>query len=117
MNGSIRYALLETSQQAKMGFALAEECAARGAQVVLVAGPVTLKANHPAIRRINVESAREMLATALQAFPEMDAAILSAAVADYRPESAAEQKIRRTKGRISPLHSSPIPTSPQRSEK
>lgn len=82
----------------KMGFALAEECAARGAQVVLVAGPVTLKANHPAIRWINVESAEEMYHAAVEHFSDADAAILSAAVADYRPESAAEQKIKRTEG-------------------
>ncbi|MDD5619897.1 MAG: bifunctional phosphopantothenoylcysteine decarboxylase/phosphopantothenate--cysteine ligase CoaBC, partial [Proteiniphilum sp.] len=80
----------------KMGFALAEECAARGAQVLLITGPTALSLSHPLIRRIDVESAREMYAAALKSFPEMDGAILSAAVADYRPAQMAEQKIKRT---------------------
>lgn len=82
----------------KMGFALAEECAARGAEVWLITGPTALSLSHPAIRRIDVESAREMHAAALQTFPEMDMAILSAAVADYRPEQMAKRKIKRTEG-------------------
>ena len=82
----------------KMGFALAEECAARGAEVLLITGNTALTISNPGILRIDVESAREMLAAALQAFPEMDAAILSAAVADYRPKEAAEQKIKRAEG-------------------
>ncbi|MDD2726577.1 MAG: bifunctional phosphopantothenoylcysteine decarboxylase/phosphopantothenate--cysteine ligase CoaBC [Proteiniphilum sp.] len=80
----------------KMGFALAEECAARGAQVLLITGPTALSLSHPLIRRIDVESAREMYAAALKSFPEMDGAILSAAVADYRPAQMAEHKIKRT---------------------
>ena len=79
----------------KMGFALAEECARRGAEVTLVAGPVALSTTHPAIHRINVESCSEMYDAATKAFPEQDAAILCAAVADFRPEHAAEQKIKR----------------------
>ncbi|MDK2852786.1 MAG: phosphopantothenoylcysteine decarboxylase / phosphopantothenate---cysteine ligase [Proteiniphilum sp.] len=79
----------------KMGFTLAEECATRGAEVLLISGPTALTSSHPGIRRIDVESAREMHAAALRAFPEMDAAILSAAVADYRPAQAAEKKIKR----------------------
>ena len=79
----------------KMGFALAEECARRGAEVTLVAGPVALSTMHPAIHRINVESCSEMYDAATKAFPEQDAAILCAAVADFRPEHAAEQKIKR----------------------
>jgi len=79
----------------KMGFALAEECASRGAEVLLITGPTTLPASHPNIRRVDVESAREMLDAAVKAFPGMDAAILSAAVADYRPAQLSDEKIKR----------------------
>ncbi len=79
----------------KMGFALAEECARRGGEVTLVAGPVALKTVHPSITRIDVESCREMYAAAVEAFPKADAAILCAAVADFRPAEVAQQKIKR----------------------
>ena len=79
----------------KMGFALAEACAEQGAEVTLVAGPVALSTHHPAIKRVDVESAEEMYKAATQAFPDSDAAILCAAVADYRPEQRAEQKLKR----------------------
>lgn len=82
----------------KMGFALAEECAARGAEVVLIAGPVSMKTQHPAIRRIDVESAGQMYEAAMQEFPAVDVAVLCAAVADYRPKNQAETKIKRTEG-------------------
>lgn len=79
----------------KMGFALAEECARRGAEVTLIAGPVSLKVNHPNIKRVDVESAEEMYKASLEVFPNMDAAILCAAVADYRPKEQATEKIKR----------------------
>jgi phosphopantothenoylcysteine decarboxylase/phosphopantothenate--cysteine ligase len=79
----------------KMGFALAEECASRGAEVILVAGPVNLKTVHPNIKRIDVESAEEMYQASVKVFPETDAAILCAAVADYRPKEQATEKIKR----------------------
>lgn len=79
----------------KMGYALAEEAARRGARVTLVSGPVALKASHPAITVINVESAREMLKAATDAFADADIAIMAAAVADYRPAETAESKIKR----------------------
>ncbi|MDD4460257.1 MAG: bifunctional phosphopantothenoylcysteine decarboxylase/phosphopantothenate--cysteine ligase CoaBC [Proteiniphilum sp.] len=79
----------------KMGFALAEECATRGAEVVLITGPTSLHAHHPRIQRIDVESAQQMLDAATDAFPQMDGAILSAAVADYRPSQAAAEKMKR----------------------
>lgn len=79
----------------KMGFALAEECARRGAEVVLVAGPVSLKVNHPNIKRIDVESAEEMYNASVKEFPRMDAAILCAAVADFRPSEQYSQKVKR----------------------
>lgn len=79
----------------KMGFALAEACARRGAEVRLVAGPVALGTTHPHIVRTDVESADEMYDAATALFPECDIAILAAAVADYRPRTAAEAKIKR----------------------
>ena len=91
----------------KMGFSLAEECARRGADVTLVAGPVSLSCSD-AIHRIDVESCEEMYLAAMKAWPESDAAILCAAVADFRPETQADQKIKR-KGddlviRLKPTH-------------
>ena len=80
----------------KMGFAIAGECARRGADVTLVAGPVSLATPHPSITRIDVESANEMYDVAVGAFPSCDVAILSAAVADYRPAVQANEKIKRT---------------------
>ena len=79
----------------KMGFALAEECASRGAEVTLIAGPTSLSTRHPSIKRVDVESAQEMFDAAVDIFPQMDGAILSAAVADYRPRQASADKIKR----------------------
>ncbi|MDE6028432.1 MAG: bifunctional phosphopantothenoylcysteine decarboxylase/phosphopantothenate--cysteine ligase CoaBC, partial [Muribaculaceae bacterium] len=79
----------------KMGFALAEECASRGAEVVAVAGPVSSLPSNPAIRVVNVESALEMEAAALREFQNADIGIFAAAVADYRPETYADHKIKR----------------------
>ena len=87
----------------KMGFALAEECARRGAEVTLVAGPVNIQCSSSNIDRIDVESCQEMYDAATQAFPKCDAAILCAAVADYRPEQVAEQKIKRENPQASTL--------------
>lgn len=81
----------------KMGYALAEACASRGAEVVLVSGPVTLQTVHPNIHRIDVESAAEMHRAAVDAFKDADAGILCAAVADFTPEQVADQKIKREK--------------------
>ena len=80
----------------KMGFALANECASQGADVTLVAGPVSLETPHPAINRIDVESAQQMFEVAKEFFPKCDTAILCAAVADYRPSTVADKKIKRT---------------------
>jgi len=79
----------------KMGFALAKECADRGAEVTLVAGPVALKTPSGNIRRIDVESCAEMRDAAVAEYPRCHAAILCAAVADYRPANVAEQKLKR----------------------
>ena len=91
----------------KMGFALAAECARRGAEVTLVAGPVGLP-TPDGVKRIDVESCQEMFEASVDAFPQMDAAILCAAVADFRPEQTATQKIKREKDdlviRLQPTH-------------
>ena len=79
----------------KMGFALAEECAARGADVTLIAGPVSLQTFHPGIKRIDVKSAHQMYEAAMAAFPGSDAAILCAAVADFTPAITSDTKIKR----------------------
>lgn len=79
----------------KMGFALAEACAVRGAEVTLVTGPSALSVSHTGVTRIDVESANQMYEAAMRIFPQMDAAILAAAVADYRPEHQWDEKIKR----------------------
>ncbi|MDO5396240.1 MAG: bifunctional phosphopantothenoylcysteine decarboxylase/phosphopantothenate--cysteine ligase CoaBC [Bacteroidales bacterium] len=84
----------------KMGYALAEEAARRGAQVTLISGPVSLTANNPAIEVIKVTTAREMLNAAQQSFPEADYAIMAAAVADYAPQNFSDCKIKREKNGI-----------------
>jgi phosphopantothenoylcysteine decarboxylase/phosphopantothenate--cysteine ligase len=92
-----------------MGFALAEECASRGAEVILISGPVKLSTIHPGIKRIDVESAEEMYSAALEYFPQMDAGILCAAVADYKPVYYSENKIKRQSGEIVNLELTPNP--------
>lgn len=78
----------------KMGFSIAEECLKRGFEVYLVAGPVSLNCS-AGIHRIDVESCQQMYEQATRLFPEMDAAILCAAVADFKPANEAAQKIKR----------------------
>ena len=80
----------------KMGYALAEECYRRGAEVTLISGPVSLSCSE-GIKRIDVESCEEMYEQAIKAFPQQHAAILCAAVADFKPENVAETKIKREK--------------------
>lgn len=79
----------------KMGYAIAEEAASRGAEVVLVSGPVDLTTRHPAIDLVKVESAREMLAACEERFDSVDYAVMCAAVADYAPADCAATKIKR----------------------
>lgn len=78
----------------KMGFALAEECYRRGARVTLVTGPVSLSCS-PGIERIDVESCDQMHAAATRVFPRCQAAVLSAAVADFKPARVSDVKINR----------------------
>ena len=79
----------------KMGFALAEALADTGRSVELVTGPTACQTRHPNIHRTDVENAREMYEASLSLFPSCQAAILSAAVADYRPEQTADHKIKK----------------------
>ncbi|MBO7199813.1 MAG: bifunctional phosphopantothenoylcysteine decarboxylase/phosphopantothenate--cysteine ligase CoaBC [Bacteroidales bacterium] len=80
----------------KMGYAIAEELASRGCNVTLVSGPTNLEVHHHNINRVNVTSAVEMYDAAISSFPHCDAAILSAAVADFRPENVCKEKIKKS---------------------
>ena len=82
----------------KMGFAIAEEFANQGAEVTLVCGPNNLKTIHENIQRIDIESAEELNKASVKAFKSADISVLSAAVADYKPAKAADQKIKKTEG-------------------
>ncbi|WP_085535054.1 bifunctional phosphopantothenoylcysteine decarboxylase/phosphopantothenate--cysteine ligase CoaBC [Massilibacteroides vaginae] len=79
----------------KMGYALAKACAERGAEVILISGPVSETIAHPNVTRIDVESADEMYNEAMSVFPHVDAGILCAAVADYKPAVSMDKKIKR----------------------
>jgi len=79
----------------KMGFEIAKAAAALGAEVILISGPTHESVNHGLIRLINVVSAQEMYDATHKYFSDVDMAILSAAVADYRPISVASQKIKK----------------------
>lgn len=88
----------------KMGYALADEAAARGARVVVVSGPVAVRAENPSVEVRHVESACEMLAECEKVFPEADIAIMAAAVADYAPVSTAASKIKRERDEVPVIH-------------
>ena len=79
----------------KMGYAIADEFAARGADVTLVSGPVSVKCKNPGVKVISVESACEMLAASEAEFDAADVVVLTAAVADYAPASPSDCKIKR----------------------
>lgn len=86
----------------KMGYALAKACADRGAEVILISGPVSETIAHPHVTLVDVESADQMYEAAMSVFPDADAAILCAAVADYKPTHPLEEKIKReTSGEMS----------------
>jgi phosphopantothenoylcysteine decarboxylase/phosphopantothenate--cysteine ligase len=90
----VRY--ISNHSSGKMGYALAEELAHRGAHVTLISGPVSLSAKHPNIQVIHVQTAHEMLDAAKMNFEDSDAAILTAAVADFKPKSQASAKIKKS---------------------
>jgi len=85
----------------KMGYALAEEFANRGADVFLISGPVEVKAKSPKIKVIAIESALEMYLECQNYFPNADIAIMAAAVADFKPEKTADNKIKKTGEQLS----------------
>lgn len=88
----------------KMGYAIADELASRGARVILVSGPVEVVAGEPGVEVVKVESGREMAEKCRACFPEADVAVMCAAVADYTVENPAETKIKR-EGNLPPeLH-------------
>lgn len=103
----VRY--ISNFSSGKMGFALAEECASRGAEVTLVSGPVNLKTPEGNIERIDVTTAVEMHDAVMKALPESDAVILCAAVADYRVENVADSKIKREKTQNPVIQLTPNP--------
>jgi len=82
----------------KMGFAIAEEFANQGAEVTLVCGPNSLKTINKNINRVDITSADELFNASQKAFKNADIAILSAAVADYKPSRTASQKIKKSHG-------------------
>lgn len=90
---------LTNSSSGKMGFALARACAEVGATVTMVAGPVTL-ATPRGVHRVDVQSALQMREAVMQALPGQDVFIGVAAVADYRPQQAAEHKIKKGSGSL-----------------
>ena len=79
----------------KMGFAVAEELYRLGAEVILISGPTALSLSFKAIKRIDVVSADDLLKATLAEFGEADITVMSAAVADYKPEQVADQKIKK----------------------
>ncbi len=79
----------------KMGYAIADCAAARGADVTVVSGPVAIGPTRPSVKVINVESAREMLDACEKLFPSSDIAVMTAAVADYAPAETFDHKIKR----------------------
>lgn len=89
----VRY--ISNHSSGKMGYALADELAMRGAHITLISGPVSITAKHPNIQVIKVQTANEMLDAAKNAFEDSDAAILTAAVADYKPKSPSTSKIKK----------------------
>lgn len=84
----------------KMGIALAETLADKGASVTLVLGPSHFQTHHPRIETVKVESASDMYEACMKAFPQATISVLAAAVADYRPEEVAAQKIKKQSGTL-----------------
>jgi phosphopantothenoylcysteine decarboxylase/phosphopantothenate--cysteine ligase len=94
----VRY--ITNRSSGKMGYAVAEAAARRGARVILVSGPVNLD-TPPGVERVDVRTAKEMHRAVTEKFPESSIAIFAAAVADYRPVETAGEKIKRNKELIS----------------
>ncbi len=79
----------------KMGYAIAEELAERGAEVIMISGPVSVTAKNKRIKVVDVESADEMYSECIAHFPGCDGAVMSAAVADFTPLTFTDGKTRR----------------------
>jgi phosphopantothenoylcysteine decarboxylase/phosphopantothenate--cysteine ligase len=84
-----------------MGYAIAQEIANRGGEVILISGPVSIHVNHPNISLFEVTSALEMYEQAVRHFTGADAAIMAAAVADYRPSVKHNEKMKRNSEKMS----------------
>ena len=89
----VRY--ISNHSSGKMGYAIAEQFLKKGAQVFLISGPVSLSLHHPNLKIVKVKSANEMYLACCHFFEEVDVAVFAAAVADYRPDKIAEQKIKK----------------------
>ena len=94
----VRY--LGNHSSGKMGYALAEEFAQRGAGVMLVSGPTDLDINHPRVDRIGIMSAQEMYESCMNLYPKCDISVMTAAVADYTPVQTSDSKIKKEKEKI-----------------
>lgn len=97
----VRY--ISNHSSGKMGFCISDELGRRGADVYMVCGPVSVRPKMEPFRLIRVNSAQEMFEASTELWPEMDVAILSAAVADYAPASVSETKIKKKDGEMSVL--------------
>ena len=89
----VRY--ISNHSSGKMGYAVAEQFLQQGAEVFLVSGPVCIQLQHPKLKLVHVNSASEMYLACCQFFEQADIALFAAAVADYRPSTIAEQKIKK----------------------
>ena len=89
----VRY--ISNHSSGKMGYAIAEQFLQQGAEVFLVSGPVCIQLAHPQLKLVHVNSASEMYLACCQFFEQVDIAVFAAAVADYRPSTVAEQKIKK----------------------
>ena len=89
----VRY--ISNHSSGKMGYAIAEQFLQQGAEVYLVSGPVSIQLQHPQLKIVQVNSASEMYLACCQFFEQVNIALFAAAVADYRPSTIAEHKIKK----------------------
>jgi phosphopantothenoylcysteine decarboxylase / phosphopantothenate---cysteine ligase len=89
----VRY--ISNHSSGKMGYAIAEQFLEQGAEVIMISGPVCIQLQHPRLKIVKVNAASEMYMACGRYFEEMDIVVFAAAVADYRPEKVAEQKIKK----------------------
>ena len=89
----VRY--ISNHSSGKMGYAIAQQFLEQGSEVILISGPVSIELAHPRLKIVKVSSANEMYLACCHFFEGTDIAVFAAAVADYRPEKIAEQKIKK----------------------